>query len=101
MINNSLDLGGCEEDVAYPWALIECLFQIPVTIERENWRKPANKLDIFFLDPYFTTPTHAQSWGIDRSELDEDSSIIAGVLYNSSFITHCDSIVPLSVSSRL
>ncbi len=26
MISNSLELGGCGEDVAYPKALIECLF---------------------------------------------------------------------------
>ncbi len=27
--NNSLDLGGCGEDVAYPKALIECLLRAP------------------------------------------------------------------------
>ncbi len=37
LYSNSLDLGGCGEDVAHPYALIECLFQLPVTVERENW----------------------------------------------------------------
>ncbi len=33
MISNSLDLGGCGEDVAYPLALIECLFRSPSQLD--------------------------------------------------------------------
>ncbi len=41
MISISFDLGGCGEDVAYPYALTELLIQILVTVGRENWWKPA------------------------------------------------------------
>ncbi len=31
--NNSLDLGGCGEDVTYPYALIECLLRSPSQLD--------------------------------------------------------------------
>ncbi len=32
-VSNSLELGGCGEDVAYPKALIECLFRSPSQLD--------------------------------------------------------------------
>ncbi len=32
-LSNSLELGGCGEDVAYPEALIECLFRSPSQLD--------------------------------------------------------------------
>ncbi len=52
MISNSLELGGCGEDVAYPLTLIECLFRSPSQLDvrtRGSQQKLTAHFDVYYL----------------------------------------------------